>query len=345
MATLQEVLARGGKYYDGVTLSGSRYAVRGQAVLPTLVEPIGEMPVIFGESEDLKCASICFPIRSEFAELNLLDELAACLPNPNNELKNRERALRFYIGSEGYIFAKYYISSRGLHSVEDNAVWTASRILRKLGESVGSTYTGSTYGSSAPIRLSFYPIDLNREGYMDVPGRYLSSRSPNVAMSSNRSYLQFGFGVVCHTVNNLQELDNIPQPERDDFCWDRGFAYREPRKIQLFEPKSSRVYNWKFIATITPETVLMHPQVREYAEIDSRSRLRDMAPLLQVIDSDQYIPKRRWLSIYRKWQNVYNQFAPAEKRSISPLPLGPISMAQLHQQYDRTHNTAPPRLS
>jgi hypothetical protein len=283
-----------------------------------------------------------FAIHKKMVDLDLLpmlDDAAKDLFDPP------DRRLRFFRNMENYIFAQYIQGSgKNPSRIYQDTQAFMQRFYGALSLAIGWP-TGPR--GREPLTTDCVPLSYGPDGYLHALSMSLNIFSHGIGGTSaivKRGDNRFGFGVIAERFEGSyfdnddfyvpESWNEAPQSEKEAYCWSgsrRGGAPAE--KLSLFRidrgGESMNINNWKFISVITPETVLMHPEVREFAQIDARGHLSGLRPLLYPLPekaNEVYTPNPRWRRTYRDWQR---KLAENSQSRATPHPIGPSSNDQL----------------
>lgn len=283
-----------------------------------------------------------FAIHKKMVDLDLLpmlDDAAKDLFDPPDQ------RLRFFRNMENYIFAQYIQgSSKNPSRIFQDTQTFMQRFYGALSLAIGQT---ALCDNRSGLTAGSVPLSYGSDGYLHALSIVLNIFSHGIGGTSaivKSGYSRFGFGVIAERFEGSyfdnddfyvpESWNEAPQSEKETYCWSEsrgGGASAE--KLSLFRidqgDQSININNWKFISVITPETVLMHPEVREFAQLDARGHLSGLRPLLYPLPekaNEVYTPNPRWRRTYRDWQS---KLAENSQSRATPHPIGPSSNDQL----------------
>lgn len=343
MATIEELLAQGGRYFDEDH--------HGSPILRPVYDRLGASPKKFEEAAEY-CGYVSFPVREEFAQLDMLGMLDATGAGDENMFQKPEDRLMFFISSSGHIVARYYIGASSVARNENLGHRLSDWIPRILSAETGRSYRRI----SGHLNVRSPQIKFDRRGFLEIPSRgYSRPTHQRVSMIARDHYLLEGFVLLLEMCDGLADAESpywlsIPEEDRVNFCWDNGPGYNSPVKIWLLDAEPQHrpghdwaLYNCKLATLLTPETVLTHPRAIEFAELNSRFGLKRKGALLRPLPPNSaYTPHPRWKRVYERWRGLQAAASNSDNRYIEPLPFGPCSGTQLRQQYNAAFDREPP---
>lgn len=176
------------------------------------------------------------------------------------------------------------------------------------------------------------PLKLTREGIPDQPSSVYvpegASAIQQIDMYDIPSYR--ARRVESYIAVSLTTSHYASMPKPYEYCWSSGVrrAAHTPTKIMLFRSPPCRrglydeVCSGKFVAVLTPESILLNPSCKEFAEISERSsfmqgRAFAIRPNRQI---DIEILPRPWRRTFSLWRDSLSSGGHA---MTSPIPFGP----------------------
>lgn len=237
-------------------------------------------------------------------------------------------SLNFFKNARGTIAASYfrpYPARKHLRSLDEDFLY---KMFRHMKEVIPDAPDREDYTSWVTTVIP--PLKINRDGFPDTPSDSYISGDLTIFDEEHCGRVD----VLRHAT--LGRYIIVAESTRDfmerskpyEYLWANPFRGSDiPTKIMLFKlpsfiSRTDVVCSGKFVSVLNPESILMNPECREFAEVASRSQFRGFTHIRLLVNNsiDRELLPRRWQRVFSKWADVQSS---GQTRNVGPAPLGP----------------------
>jgi len=354
-AEIDKLVGSGAKFYDASKTVRSLDGVsRLQFAMPASRASHGQSHRLSQSGPPRFLVSFNFLIRPEFLDIDLCnlirhDLCAKVRAGQHEDMFRQVGNLEVFKSQRNYVAVQAIFSSVNYWWLEDRISEPRNALCELLGNITDRIYTVRSELGDRPFRV---PLQIGKDGYLKFISqhRHLADRTfplSEIVLPADAG-LTWLIPIMIkeeatwfpqHADEGAQvgqDWSSAPAEDKYDFCWNRG---GQPTKIMLFEPANrdgsnaqrgaSILADLRFVATVTPESILTNPAVSKFAEVDAR-RLARMGrkPLLQtlpLVANEYWTPNPRWAKVYRYWQRISRDNQAASRLGLSPHPFSASS--------------------
>lgn len=357
-AEIDKLVGSGAKFYDASKIVRSLDGVsRLQFAVPASRTSHGQSHRLSQSGPPRFLVSFNFLIRPEFLDIDLCnlirhDLCAKVRAGQNEDMFRQVGNLEVFKSHRNYVAVQAIFSSVNYWWLEDRPCEPGNALRELLSFSVDRMYENSAANGAASERPDMVPLQIGKDGYPKFISRH--SHLTDRTFPLSEIVLPAGAGLTWlipimikeeatwfpqHADEGAQvgpDWSSAPAEDKYDFCWNRG---GHPTKIMLFESANrsgsnsqrgaSILADLRFVATVTPESILTNPAVSKFAEVDARRLVRQgKKPFLQplpLVANEYWTPNPRWAKVYRYWQRISRDNQAASRLELSPHPFSASS--------------------